>query len=60
MYLVTIDAQKCTGCGECVKNCPTSYLGLVEGKSEPVGDECAGCESCVAVCEAKAVTVQEL
>lgn len=60
MYLVTVDADKCNGCGECVDACPTSVLELVDGKASVTDAECLGCESCVAVCSNDAVTVQEL
>lgn len=60
MYLVTVNAEKCNGCGECVENCPQDILEVVDGKCEVVGDDCMGCESCVEVCETGAVTVQEL
>lgn len=59
-YSVTVDTEKCIGCGECVDVCPVEVYELQEGKSTPVNDEeCLGCESCVEVCESDAITVQE-
>lgn len=60
MYLVTVDAAKCDGCGECVEACPVDVLEMVDGKASVTDAECLGCESCVAVCSNEAVTVQEL
>ncbi len=61
MYMVSVNADKCTGCGECVSVCPVDYLAVNDdGICEAVGDECEGCESCVAVCPEDAITVQEL
>lgn len=60
-YNVVVDADKCTGCSECVDICPVSVFAMEDGKSEPVNaDDCLGCESCVGVCEHAAVTVEEL
>ena len=59
-WTVTVDADKCTGCGECVDVCPVEVYELQEGKSAVVNEEeCLGCESCVEVCEASAITVEE-
>ncbi len=61
MYNVTIDRDKCEGCGECVDNCPASILEMVDGKAELTGslEDCLGCESCSSVCPTSAVTVSE-
>ncbi len=60
-YEVTVDADKCVGCGECVDVCPVQVYELQNDKSEPVnGEECLGCESCVEVCENNAITVTEM
>lgn len=57
---VSVDADKCVGCGECVDVCPVEVYELNDGKSVPVhDDECLGCESCVEVCEANAIVVEE-
>ncbi len=57
---VNIDADKCTGCGECVDICPVEVYEMVDGKSDPVkAEDCLGCESCIEVCEFDAVTVEE-
>lgn len=59
MFVVSVDAEKCNGCGECAENCPIGILELVDGKAEVVGDDCMGCESCVEVCSTGAVSVEE-
>ena len=61
MYIVTIDAETCEGCGECAKACPASIIVMKDHKAEVAGntDECLGCESCVAICPSKSVTLQE-
>lgn len=60
---VTIDHDRCDGCGLCVQICPGSCLYLEEageGKKaymmeRPVPD-CMSCNDCAAVCERDAVT----
>lgn len=61
MYLVNIDPDKCTGCGECAAACPVDIIELVDGKAVcEDASNCLGCESCVAVCPEEAVEVQEI
>ena len=61
MYTVTIDVDKCEGCGECAENCPASILDMKDGKATVSGDlaDCLGCETCVSVCTTGAVTLEE-
>ncbi|MDN5347217.1 MAG: hypothetical protein PWP65_781 [Clostridia bacterium] len=62
MYVVSIDQDQCTGCGECTKTCPADLLSLNgQGKAEVSGEptDCMGCESCVSVCPSGAAKVQE-
>ena len=59
-YNVSVDAEKCVGCGECVDVCPVEVYELQNEKSVPVNEEeCLGCESCIEVCEHDAITVEE-
>jgi NAD-dependent dihydropyrimidine dehydrogenase PreA subunit len=61
MYLVTVNAEKCEGCEECVNNCPVSVFEMKDGKADPVhADLCEGCETCVSVCSTGAVTLSEM
>lgn len=59
-YQVTVDTDKCVGCGECVDVCPVEVYVMKDGKSDPENaEECLGCESCVEVCEGHCITVEE-
>ena len=56
-----VDDAACTGCGQCVENCPDEVLSLVNGKAR-AGDGifigCLACGQCVAVCPAAAIAVE--
>jgi len=49
--------QKCTGCGECEKICPTKAIRIENHKSVINGLKCIGCASCIAVCPYLAIDV---
>ena len=44
----------CTGCGQCVRRCPTNNITLQNGK--PVwGQDCTHCMACICYCPAEAI-----
>ncbi len=60
MWHISVDKEKCKGCGECVDGCPGEVYELIEDKSTPVNsDECHGCFTCVELCEEDAITVED-
>ena len=62
MYMISINADSCEGCGQCVDLCPVHILGMEGDKAIVSGDamECMGCETCTGVCPADACTIQEM
>jgi NADP-reducing hydrogenase subunit HndC len=57
-----IDPDKCLGCGQCAKNCPTGAISKTEGKAYVIDQEkCIKCGSCLTVCpgKVKAVILQD-
>ncbi|MCX8171299.1 MAG: 4Fe-4S binding protein [Candidatus Bathyarchaeota archaeon] len=57
--IVTVDWDKCTGCGRCVKACLTGALQLVDGKSRLVDERrCDGFGSCISVCPNNAIRLE--
>lgn len=66
MYVVTLDPEKCWGCGACVKVCPSKAFVLVEEEGRTYalceGDpcDCTGCYSCEVSCEDGAIQVLDL
>lgn len=70
-YFITVDTDKCTGCGLCVEACPKDIFEMVPDDynetvpvvknylSRELGTECEGenCGyKCQAVCESDAIT----
>lgn len=52
--MVTIDAQRCTGCGLCIQECPTGALHM-EGPLAVVVERCVDCYLCMRVCSRGAI-----
>ena len=55
-----IDRERCIGCGECVRVCPSQTLEMKDGKAVVTGDRSLACGHCVAVCPVEAVRVEAL
>jgi ferredoxin len=51
---VRIDADKCTACGRCVRDCPAAAISI-DGKAVRKASACIHCYRCAAVCPVKAV-----
>ena len=58
--IIEIDEEKCTGCGECIPNCPEGALQVIDGKARLVSDlSCDGLGACVGNCPEDAMSVVE-
>jgi NAD-dependent dihydropyrimidine dehydrogenase PreA subunit len=58
--IISIDEEKCTGCGQCIPDCPEGALQLIEGKARLVSDLfCDGLGACIGTCPEGAISVIE-
>ncbi|MFH1414505.1 MAG: 4Fe-4S binding protein [Elusimicrobiota bacterium] len=58
--IIKIDEEKCTGCGDCIPDCPEGALQLIDGKARLVSDLfCDGLGACVGSCPVDAIDVEE-
>jgi NAD-dependent dihydropyrimidine dehydrogenase PreA subunit len=58
--IIQIDEEKCTGCGQCIPDCPEGALQVIEGKARLVSDLfCDGLGACMGACPEGAITVIE-
>ena len=58
--IVTIDEEKCDGCGLCIPNCAEGALKIIDGKAKLISDEfCDGLGACLGHCPQDAIKVIE-
>ena len=49
-HSVTLDSDKCMGCTNCIKHCPTEAIRVRSGKACIISERCIDCGECVRVC----------
>lgn len=58
--IIKIDEDKCTGCGECLPNCPEGALQIIDDKARLISDLfCDGLGACIGHCPEGAITTEE-
>ena len=50
MHSVLLDRDKCQGCTNCIKTCPTQAIRVRNGKAKILKDKCIDCGECIRVC----------
>ena len=50
IHSVTLDKDKCLGCTNCIKRCPTSAIRVEKGKARILSSLCIDCGECIRVC----------
>lgn len=49
-HAVRLDEEKCKGCTNCIKRCPTEAIRVRDGKARIIEDRCIDCGECIRVC----------
>ncbi|HJH32229.1 MAG TPA: ferredoxin [Methanosarcinaceae archaeon] len=58
MVNITVDTEKCNGCGACVDACYRRVLEIHDGTCMPVKPEmCRFCMLCIPACKPKALSI---
>lgn len=58
--IITIDEDKCNGCGLCAEACHEGAIGIIDGKAKLFREDyCDGLGDCLPACPVKAITFEE-
>jgi len=62
-FIVSIDEDKCKGCGKCVKECNIKSISVIQQDTKKIAkvdtDACLGCGACVSSCKFGAMNLIE-
>ena len=58
--IITIDKERCNGCGLCARACHEGAIGVVDGKAELLREDyCDGLGDCLPACPMNAISFEE-
>jgi len=58
--IITIDEEKCNGCGLCIPNCPEGAIQIIDEKARLISDLfCDGLGACIGHCPEGAISVEK-
>ncbi|MFH2146096.1 MAG: 4Fe-4S binding protein [Candidatus Omnitrophota bacterium] len=58
--IIKIDEDNCSGCGECIPNCPEGAIQIIDGKARIISDLfCDGLGACIGHCPQQAISIEE-
>ncbi|WP_192929768.1 [Fe-Fe] hydrogenase large subunit C-terminal domain-containing protein [Alkaliphilus serpentinus] len=50
IYAIILDPDKCVGCTNCIKSCPTEAIRVKNGHSYTIKERCINCGQCILAC----------
>lgn len=53
-HSVALNKDKCKGCINCIKRCPTKAIRVRDGKAHIISERCIDCGECIRVCNHRA------
>ena len=57
-HSVSLDKQKCLGCMNCIKRCPTQAIRVRHGKATIISERCIDGGECIRICPHHAKTAK--
>lgn len=49
-HSVSLNRERCKGCTNCIKRCPTMAIRVQDGKAKIIKERCIDCGECIRVC----------